>query len=152
MVKILDINSTRAGHELGLPLFYDYLPRRGESEPSPAGRLPPPPVSRASDKNASVTTTRYIFFAQACQAVTCWILRFRSCATPLGTSRRGTLTLYEVNVYRSIKSSSSSYHTGTSHWSACVPPFRLATPPGIIQVPPRVILAAEKEQQVEMYV
>ena len=79
----------RTGHVLmGLPLIYGSPPQPGESEPSP-GR-PFPTHHSVADKNIVFTTTSYILFAQA---VRCWMLGFRSCATPLGTSRRGTLQL-----------------------------------------------------------
>ena len=87
--KSASYSSTGAGHVfMGLPLIYGSPPRRGESEPSREGASPHS-ASRAADKNIVFTTTRYMLFAH--RQVRCWMLGFRSCPTPLGTSRRGTL-------------------------------------------------------------
>ena len=81
--------STRAGHVLiGLPCLYGFPPRRGESEPSPGGRLPTLRFSRCGQEHSFHHNQKNLICPQA---VRCWMLRFRSCATPLGTSRRGTL-------------------------------------------------------------
>ena len=85
--------STCAGHvPMGLPLLlYGSPPRRGESEPSPGGRLPTIRFSSCGQEHSFY----YHQIHLACpQAVICWMLTgFRSCATPLGTFRRGTLLL-----------------------------------------------------------
>ena len=81
--------STRGGHILmRLPRLYGSPPRRGESEPSPGGRLP---TLRSSSCGHEHSFHYHRVHVICPQAVRCWMLGFRSCATPLGTSRRGTL-------------------------------------------------------------
>ena len=77
---------TSAGHVLmGLPLIYGSPRRRGESEPSPGGRLPTPRFSSSGQEhNFSLPPGTSCLPRQS-------MLGFRSCATPPGTSRRGTL-------------------------------------------------------------
>ena len=78
---------------MGLPLLYGSPPRRGGSEPSPGGRLPTPRFSSCGQEHSF----RYHQVHLACpQAVICWMLGFRSCATPIGTSRRGTLYILSI--------------------------------------------------------
>ena len=81
--------STGAGHVLmGLPLTYGSSPRRAESEPYPGGRLPTLRFSSCGQEHSFHSHQVHLICPQT---VRCWILGFRSCATPLGTSRRGTL-------------------------------------------------------------
>ena len=80
---------TRAGHVLmGLPLLYGAPPRRGESEPSPGGCLP---TLRFSSCGQEHSLHYHQVHLNCPQAVRRWMLGFCSSATPLGTSRRGTL-------------------------------------------------------------
>ena len=71
-----------------LPLLYDSPPRRGESEPSPGGRLPTLRFSSCGQEHGFHYHQVHLICPQM---VRCCMLGFRSCATPLGTSRRGTL-------------------------------------------------------------
>ena len=81
--------STRAGHvHMGLPPLYGSPPRLGESEPSPGGRLPTLRFSSCGQEHSFHYHQVHLFCPQA---VIYWMLGFRSCATPVGTSRRGTL-------------------------------------------------------------
>ena len=77
---------------MGLPLRYGGSPpRRRESEPYPGGRLPTLRFSRCGQEHSF----RYHEVHLICpQTDRCWMFGFRSCATPLGTSRRGTLYTY----------------------------------------------------------
>ena len=70
---------------MGIPLIYGSSPRWGESEPSPGGRFPTLHSSCGQEHSF-----HYHQVHRICpQAVRCWMLGFRSCATPLSTSRRG---------------------------------------------------------------
>ena len=79
---------------MGLPLLYGYPPRRGESERSPAGRLPTLRSSSCRQEDSFRYRQVHVFCPQA---VRCWMFGLRSCATPLGTSRRGTLYMCTCN-------------------------------------------------------
>ena len=70
-----------------MPLLHGFPPRRGESEPSPGGRFPTLHLSCGQEPAFTFHQVHRIRL----QAVRCWVLGFRSCATPLSTSRRRTL-------------------------------------------------------------
>ena len=87
-IKYPHRTSTGAGHVLmGLPLIYG-SPRRGESEPYPGGCLPTLRFSSCGQEHSVHYHQVHLIWPQT---VRCWMLGFRSCATPLGTPRRGTL-------------------------------------------------------------
>ena len=73
-----------------LPPIYGSPPRRGESEPYPGGRLPTRRFSSCGQEHSFHYHQVHLICPQT---VRCWMLGFRSCATPLGTCRRGTLYL-----------------------------------------------------------
>ena len=73
---------------MGMPLIHGSPPQRGENEPSPVGRLP---TLRFSSCGQAHSFHYHQVHLICPQAVRCWMVGFRSCATPLGTSRRGTL-------------------------------------------------------------
>ena len=77
---------------MGLPLIYGSPPRREESEPYPGRRLPTLRFSRCGQQHSFHHHQVHLICPQT--AVRCWMLGFRSCATPLGTFRRGALYLY----------------------------------------------------------
>ena len=108
---------------MGLPLIHGSPPRRRESEPYPAERLP---TLRFSSCGQEHSFHYYQVHLICPQTVRCWMFGFRSCATPSGTSRRETMYLciqccpYEINSCRTSMRTTSAVSSSSGVIEAAV--------------------------------